>query len=54
MSDFWQMGGYGVYVWSSFGLTGLVLLYQFLLPLWRHREYRQALLKNLAEEEAIK
>ena len=24
--SFWSMGWYAVYVWSSFGLTGLVLL----------------------------
>ncbi|MEC9407521.1 MAG: heme exporter protein CcmD [Pseudomonadota bacterium] len=24
--SFWSMGGYAIYVWTSFGLTGLVLL----------------------------
>lgn len=24
--SWWSMGGYALYVWSSFGLTGLVLL----------------------------
>ena len=23
--DFWAMGGYGLYVWGSFGVTALVL-----------------------------
>ena len=36
-SDFLSMGGYGLYVWGSFGVTALVLL----LELWslaaRHR-----------------
>ena len=31
--SFWSMGGYAVYVWSSFGLTGLVLLFGFFLCL---------------------
>ena len=24
--DFWAMGGYGLYVWGSYGVTALVLL----------------------------
>ena len=24
-SDFWAMGGYGVYVWSSFGVTAVLM-----------------------------
>ncbi|ELE8118571.1 heme exporter protein CcmD [Vibrio fluvialis] len=26
MSDFWAMGGYAAYVWSSFGITFLSML----------------------------
>lgn len=26
MNEFLQMGGYGVYVWSAYGVAGLVLL----------------------------
>jgi heme exporter protein D len=24
-ADFWAMGGYGLYVWGSFGVTGLCI-----------------------------
>lgn len=26
MSEFFSMGGYGFYVWSSFGMTALILV----------------------------
>jgi heme exporter protein D len=25
-SDFWHMGGYGLYVWGAYGVTVLILL----------------------------
>ena len=34
MHDFWAMGGYGVYVWPSYGITLLVLALN-ILPVWR-------------------
>ncbi|MBI5330520.1 MAG: heme exporter protein CcmD [Betaproteobacteria bacterium] len=30
-SDFWAMGGYGLYVWSSYGVTALVILIEVIL-----------------------
>lgn len=30
MSDFLSMGGYGVYVWTAYGVTALALLLLFL------------------------
>lgn len=38
MSEFWDMSGYGFYVWSSFGITALVLALNVLLPLAQHRQ----------------
>ena len=32
-SDFWFMGGYGLYVWGSMGMTALLLL----LEIWQAR-----------------
>ncbi len=26
VADFWAMGGYGLYVWGSFGVTALVIV----------------------------
>jgi len=32
-SQFWDMGGYGLYVWGSMGMTALLLL----LEIWQAR-----------------
>ena len=39
-SDFLVMGGYGLYVWGSFGLTALIIL----LELWSLSLRRRSLL----------
>lgn len=36
-SDFWAMGGYGLYVWGSFGVTAAVILGELLALRARHR-----------------
>ncbi len=30
-SDFWAMGGYGLFVWSSYGVTALAVLIEIIL-----------------------
>ncbi|MGH8541871.1 MAG: heme exporter protein CcmD [Stenotrophobium sp.] len=47
MSEWLNMGGYAGYVWSSFGVTALVLAWNLLAPRWR----RTAILKELDTEE---
>jgi heme exporter protein D len=44
-ADFIAMGGYGLYVWGSFGVTALVLLTE----LWMLRLRRRALTSESAE-----
>jgi heme exporter protein D len=44
--EFLAMGGYGFYVWASFGLTALVLVAIMLAPVQRHR----ALQRDLARQ----
>jgi heme exporter protein D len=47
-ADFWAMGGYGLYVWGSFGVTAAAVLGEVLAV--RHR--RRALQRqSLAKEE---
>lgn len=36
MSEFVAMGGYGLYVWTSFGVTALCMLWEVLALLRRH------------------
>ena len=45
-SDFIAMGGYGFYVWGSFGLTGLIMLGEPILII----NGRQARLKVLRRQ----
>jgi heme exporter protein D len=46
--DFLAMGGYGLYIWSSFGLTLLCLCGE----LWMLRLRRLDLLKERQDEDA--
>lgn len=45
-AEFWQMGGYGFYVWGSFGITALVVIGE----IWQVRAQRRSLLRNLLNE----
>ena len=36
LAEFWAMGGYGLYVWASFGVTALCLGGE-VLALWRRQ-----------------
>jgi len=38
MNEFFSMGGYAVYVWSSFGISFLVLLLNIIFPLMRRKQ----------------
>lgn len=38
MNEFLHMGGYAVFVWSSFGISALVLLINVLLPIMRRKQ----------------
>ena len=47
MKDFFHMGGYGFYVWTSYGLALLVLLANLLSPIL----LKKKLLRELARRE---
>lgn len=46
VSDFVAMGGYGLYVWGSYGVAAVVLLAE---PLLARRRYRAALRASAPE-----
>ena len=46
-SDFLAMGGYGLYVWGSFGVTALVML----LELWSLSMRRKSLLASQGDAD---
>jgi heme exporter protein D len=45
-AEFWEMGGYGFYVWGSFGATALVVI----VEIWQLRAQHCTLLRNLLTE----
>jgi heme exporter protein D len=36
-AEFFNMGGYGLYVWGSYGCTALVLIYNIVSAARKHR-----------------
>ena len=48
-SDFFAMGGYGLYVWGSFGMCALVLALETGRPAARRRGLRREALEVAAD-----
>ncbi|MCK5720167.1 MAG: heme exporter protein CcmD [Thiomargarita sp.] len=46
MNEFFYMGGYAFYVWTSYGLTFLVLIANFIIPI----QQKQTLINTLARK----
>ena len=44
MHEFFNMGGYALYVWSTYGLAFIVLVLNIIIPLRREKQ----LLKSIA------
>lgn len=49
-NDFFSMGGYALYVWTSYGLMAALLIINLVLPLMRHGEVRKAIVRRLKQE----
>jgi heme exporter protein D len=41
--EFFAMGGYGLYVWGSYGIAALILILNLYLPWRRRKTIRQRL-----------
>ena len=52
-SDFLAMGGYGLYVWGSFGVTALIMVAEPIIAV-RNRKTLVARLKRQARAERTK
>jgi heme exporter protein D len=39
IQEFLYMGGYALYVWSSYGLCFFVLVLNAFIPLWREKKF---------------
>jgi len=51
-SEFFHMGGYAFYVWSSMALTFVVLLLNIVLPMQKHKTLLQQLRRRKQKLEA--
>ena len=49
-SEFFAMGGYGLYVWGSFGVTAAALLIEVVLVRRRLADTRRALRRELTAD----
>jgi heme exporter protein D len=54
MADFWAMGGYGLFVWLSFGITYLLLAGLTGYSHYQHYQFKQQLVAKLAREQRVK
>jgi heme exporter protein D len=52
LEEFLNMGGYAFYVWTSYGLTLLVLLVNIILPIMQRKQLLRSLsLKQQRSEQ---
>jgi heme exporter protein D len=52
VAEFFQMGGYAIFVWPSYALTALVLWLNWYLPRKQHdKELRQLRRRHKAEQK---
>jgi heme exporter protein D len=50
-TEFWAMGGYGLYVWGSFGVTALVLVFEVIEAMHHHKHTCEGLRKQSAVQD---
>ena len=51
MAEFFHMDGYGAYVWSAFGISAVVLILSFVLPLLEKNKIQNRIKRMLHEEQ---
>ena len=52
-ADFFNMGGYAFHVWTSWGLTALVLFFLYILPKRNHAKIREQIKRQIEREQKI-
>ncbi len=50
-SEFFHMGGYGFFVWSSYGIATLLLGWMFISPIFRRRQIIRELRTKYRQQE---
>lgn len=51
--EFFHMGGYAAYVWTSWGLTAAVLFWQFMQPKLAAGRIRREIMRQLARQHKL-
>ena len=51
MSEFFAMGGYAFYVWTSYGLTFVLMFISVIKPLWANKQILRGLLLKRKREK---
>lgn len=54
MTEFWAMGGYGLFVWLSFGITYALLALLTGYSHYQHKQFKRDLSARLAREQRVK
>ena len=54
MKEFFYMGGYAFFVWTSYALTAIVLISNIVIPVIKHKSLKQKLNKKLLRAEQLK
>ena len=52
MSEFFHMGGYAFFVWTSYGLAAIVLLANIILPVQRKKTIMNNLKRRQRREQS--
>ena len=51
-SEFFAMGGYGLYVWGAYAVTAACMLAEPVMATLRHRQARRSLMAGAGEARA--
>ena len=54
LAEFWAMGGYGLFVWLSFGSSYVMLAALAWYSHYQHKQFKRQLSAKLAREKRIK
>ena len=54
MTEFLHMGGYGFYVWGSYGVAAIVLIANIVLPIYQRKSMLNKLTRQLKRAEQLK
>jgi heme exporter protein D len=54
MKEFFYMGGYGFYVWTSYAVAAVILIANILIPKYQHKAILKTIAKKIQRAEQLK